>query len=68
MEEDAGVAQLREVFVACDVGRTGRLGVEGLELLCRKLQLSHRLPMLVRHLLGHPGRDSTATVSQNVFP
>lgn len=67
MEEDAGVAQLREVFVACDVGRTGRLGVEGLELLCRKLQLSHRLPMLVRHLLGHPGRDSTATVSFDEF-
>ncbi|CAN7999584.1 unnamed protein product [Ixodes hexagonus] len=60
MEEDAGVAQLREVFEACDVDRTGRLGARGLELLCQRLQLSHRSPMLVRHLLGTPGANAAA--------
>lgn len=70
-EQDAGVAQLREVFDACDVERTGRLGARGLELLCQRLQLSHRSPMLVRHLLGAPGggRDAahSGTVSFDEF-
>lgn len=51
-EQDAGVAQLREVFDACDTNRTGRLDAQGLRLLCHRLQLAHRAPALVHHLLG----------------
>lgn len=65
-EQDAGVAQLREVFDACDVDRTGRLGAQGLELLCQRLQLSHRSPMLVHHLLGTPAVSSDAAYSATV--
>ncbi|KAH7942324.1 hypothetical protein HPB49_022932 [Dermacentor silvarum] len=51
-EQDAGVAQLWEVFDACDTERTGRLDARGLQLLCHRLQLANRAPALVHHLLG----------------
>nr|XP_054928214.1 blastoderm-specific protein 25D-like isoform X2 [Dermacentor andersoni] len=70
-EQDAGVAQLWEVFDACDTARTGRLDARGLQLLCHRLQLANRAPALVHHLLGRrqEGGDGrpAATVSFEQF-
>lgn len=70
-EQDAGVAQLWEVFDACDTERTGRLDARGLQLLCHRLQLANRAPALVHHLLGRwqEGGDGrpAATVSFEEF-
>ncbi|XP_077537201.1 uncharacterized protein LOC144149486 isoform X2 [Haemaphysalis longicornis] len=74
-EQDAGVAQLREVFDACDTERTGRLDAAGLRRLCRRLQLAHRAPALVHYLLGGRrgladaggGQEGPATVSFEEF-
>ncbi|XP_070377963.1 ninein-like protein isoform X2 [Dermacentor albipictus] len=70
-EQDAGVAQLWEVFDACDTERTGRLDARGLQLLCHRLQLANRAPALVHHLLGRrqEGGDGrpAATVSFEQF-
>ncbi|KAL1414778.1 hypothetical protein MTO96_007245 [Rhipicephalus appendiculatus] len=54
-EQDAGVAQLWEVFDACDTERTGRLDARGLQLLCHRLQLANRAPALIHHLFGRRG-------------
>lgn len=71
-EQDAGVAQLREVFDACDAERTGRLDAAGLELLCQRLQLATTAPALVHHLLGRRRQEGgdgrpAATVSFEEF-
>lgn len=68
-EQDAGVAQLWEVFDACDTERTGRLDARGLQLLCHRLQLANRAPALVHHLLGRRQDDGlpAATVSFEEF-
>ncbi|KAH7972046.1 hypothetical protein HPB52_005817 [Rhipicephalus sanguineus] len=56
-EQDAGVAQLWEVFDACDTERTGRLDARGLQLLCHRLQLANRAPALIHHLFGRRQRQ-----------
>lgn len=73
-EQDAAVAQLREVFDACDTERTGRLDAAGLRRLCHRLQLAHRAPALVHYLLGGRrgpdvggGEEGPATVSFEEF-
>ncbi|XP_077522818.1 blastoderm-specific gene 25D isoform X3 [Amblyomma americanum] len=66
-EQDAGVAQLWEVFDACDTDRTGRLDAQGLRLLCQRLQLAHRAPALVHHLLGRR-RPEAATAGGDGHP
>uniref|UniRef100_A0A131YWT5 Ninein like protein n=1 Tax=Rhipicephalus appendiculatus TaxID=34631 RepID=A0A131YWT5_RHIAP len=71
-EQDAGVAQLWEVFDACDTERTGRLDARGLQLLCHRLQLANRAPALIHHLFGRRGQEGgdgrpAATVSFEEF-
>ncbi|KAH8027155.1 hypothetical protein HPB51_003597 [Rhipicephalus microplus] len=71
-EQDAGVAQLWEVFDACDTERTGRLDARGLQLLCHRLQLASRAPALIHHLFGRRRQEGlegrpTATVSFEEF-
>ncbi|KAL3205438.1 hypothetical protein MRX96_011323 [Rhipicephalus microplus] len=71
-EQDAGVAQLWEVFDACDTERTGRLDARGLQLLCHRLQLASRAPALIHHLFGRRRQEGVegrppATVSFEEF-
>ncbi|XP_075723353.1 uncharacterized protein LOC119168255 isoform X3 [Rhipicephalus microplus] len=71
-EQDAGVAQLWEVFDACDTERTGRLDARGLQLLCHRLQLASRAPALIHHLFGRRRQEGvegrpTTTVSFEEF-
>uniref|UniRef100_A0A2R5LIL6 Putative myosin class ii heavy chain n=1 Tax=Ornithodoros turicata TaxID=34597 RepID=A0A2R5LIL6_9ACAR len=59
-DEQDGVAQLREIFEACDVKRKSKLDADGLRLLCKKLQLEHKASLLVHHLLGCGKRTSVS--------
>lgn len=51
-DEDVYVAQLREVFDACDTSNTGKLNRAQLAELCDKLQLDTQSDALIAHLMG----------------